>query len=479
MKFKDKISILATLLLVISIPVTFYYIKNPINLRPRASGTEKKVIGYLTWWDQTRGFQAIQNNSNLFSEVSPFWYMIDTSGNVYPNPEGGANMVDQNIINYLRSNGIKILPSVYNLVNGAWSSQVVSGIINNATTRQTHINKLVEMARLYDGIDIDYENLFATDRSSFSSFINDLAVALHNEGKLLAVTVHPKTSEPGNWNGPQAQDWSALGQSADEVRVMIYDYHWETSGPGSIAPISWVNEVLSFAATVIPRNKIIHGMGTYGYDWIGSQARSYVWEDIIKLPNYASFTTDSTSQTPTFSYTSDGKNHEVWFENAQSIDAKLNITNQVDVGGIHLWRLGGEDSGMFTAIRSKLPRNVATATPPTTSSPTPTSQPIATPTPPISDTTAPSVAITEPANNASVTGKKMKISATAADNIGVTKVEIYIDNALKATIYSPPYEFWYNLQQRGGFAGGPHTIKAIAYDAAGNSALHQVTVFKN
>ena len=107
----------------------------------------------------------------------------------------------------------------------------------------------------YDGIDLDYENLRASDRAAFTSFVQHLAGALHAQGKLLTVNVYAKTSEPGTWDGPQAQDWWAIGQAADQVRIMTYEYSWSTSPPGPIAPVNWVNDVIGYATSQIPPGK--------------------------------------------------------------------------------------------------------------------------------------------------------------------------------------------------------------------------------
>jgi Bacterial Ig domain len=91
------------------------------------------------------------------------------------------------------------------------------------------------------------------------------------------------------------------------------------------------------------------------------------------------------------------------------------------------------------------------------------------------DTTPPTTSITAPANGATVSGT-VSISASAADNVGVTKVELYVDSALKTTLTSSPYTYSWNTTT---VANGAHSIVSKAYDAAGNvgtSATVSVTV---
>jgi len=88
------------------------------------------------------------------------------------------------------------------------------------------------------------------------------------------------------------------------------------------------------------------------------------------------------------------------------------------------------------------------------------------------DTTIPIVTIVTPLDQATVTGSVV-VSATATDNVGVTKVEFFIDNVLKETDTTELYGFTLNTA---GVAAGPHIVKAVAQDAAGNNGEKQITV---
>ncbi|MEA2165718.1 MAG: hypothetical protein QOK37_3845 [Thermoanaerobaculia bacterium] len=91
------------------------------------------------------------------------------------------------------------------------------------------------------------------------------------------------------------------------------------------------------------------------------------------------------------------------------------------------------------------------------------------------DTTAPTVSITAPANGATVSGT-VSITASASDNVGVTKVEFYVDGALKSTDTTSPYSYSWDSTS---VANGSHSLIAKAYDAAlnvGTSTAVSVTV---
>jgi fibronectin type 3 domain-containing protein len=84
----------------------------------------------------------------------------------------------------------------------------------------------------------------------------------------------------------------------------------------------------------------------------------------------------------------------------------------------------------------------------------------------VTDSTQPTAAITAPVNGATVTGSAVAVSASASDNVSVTKVELYVDGALKMTDATSPYSFSLDTTP---LANGGHTLSAKAYDAAGNT----------
>ena len=414
----------------------------------------KRVVGNLVFWDQARGFEAIAANADLFSEVSPFWYHVAADGSVVPyTTAAGATYEDAAIIAFLRERNILVMPTVANIVNGVWNGPLVSKLIADATLSSRNINNLVQLAvtRQYDGIDLDYEDLAASDRAAFSAFVNRLAVALHAQGKLLSVNVYAKTSEPGGWDGPKAQDWAAIGLAADQVRIMSYEYHWSTSEAGPISPIDWVTDVMWFARATIPRDKIMQGVPLYGYDWVGRSGTAIVWQEAMALANQhgVAIKWDAPSASPWFEYVRQNVRHTVWFENSWSLDEKLQVALAVDVGGVTLWRLGGEDPDNWNALRARFGGEG-----------------------PAPDVVPPTVAITSPANGA-VLQRKQRIDVNATDNVRVARVEIYVNGSLLATDTSAPYTAYWNTRRA---PSGANVIQAIAYDAALNSSTTQVTV---
>ncbi|MES2320434.1 MAG: Ig-like domain-containing protein [Pseudomonadota bacterium] len=89
--------------------------------------------------------------------------------------------------------------------------------------------------------------------------------------------------------------------------------------------------------------------------------------------------------------------------------------------------------------------------------------------PPASDTVAPNVTASESGSSDTVT-----FSAAATDNVGVTKVEFYVDGALKGTDTAAPYSMSYDSKT---LSNASHALTAKAFDAAGNSKLSTAVNF--
>jgi putative alpha-1,2-mannosidase len=153
----------------------------------------------------------------------------------------------------------------------------------------------------------------------------------------------------------------------------------------------------------------------------------------------------------------------------------VTVPNITLTAGTHIMRFVADsnyfDLNSFTWTLSTTP--TLTPTPTNTPIPTPTPLPTATPTP-AADSIKPTVSITSPANGSTVARRtSVTITATATDNVGIAKVEFYINNNLLCTDTSSPYTCNWQVPNA---KNAQYTITAKAYDAAGNTATTTSTV---
>ena len=325
----------------------------PIQARkmPLPKSPRKEVIGWLPGWDQQEGLKTFSANPQAVSQVSPFWYGFGAGGEI----QNLAGAGDAAVKDEARRSERAIIPTVTNNFDGRKASTV----LGDPAKRAAHISGVVSMVEssAYTGVDIDYEAMAAADRGAFSDFITQLGAELHARGKLLSVTVLPKVSEPGTWSGPQSLDYAAIGKAADQVRIMAYDEHYPGGPPGPIAPLDWVDKVLAFAVTQVPKEKLYLGVPSYGYDWAGSgNGKPLMLNNAVQLAadKGAQIQWDATSASPHFDYTEGGVAHTVWLENEQSLAAKVALTKRYDIAGIAIWRLGRQPDSTWKVLKEQL-----------------------------------------------------------------------------------------------------------------------------
>lgn len=318
------------------------------------------VVAALPFWYSEQGSATVMRHQRAFSEVSPWMYGLNSSGEIVNQvPEDQSDALARDL-GTLRRTELRLTPTLANMTNGRWSYESVERILHDRQRRQQHIDEIVRLVLTnnYAGIDLDYEELRASDRQAFTTLVRELAAALHAHGKILSVALFAKTSDEGYDERNAAQDYAAIGEVADQVRLMGYDRHWSTSPPGPVAPRGWIKNVLRYAKANIPPEKIILGIPLYGYDWSGGRGKPVSWVEATRIAREqnARVRFDRASGTPWFRYTDgEGQRHEVWFENAESSRVKFRLATQADIGGIYLWMFGPADPETWANLRRSVP----------------------------------------------------------------------------------------------------------------------------
>lgn len=240
---------------------------------------------------------------------------------------------------------------VANFVGRRWSSTVAHAVVAQPMVRAWAVTQILQVldAYGYDGVNIDLENVWPADRAALSEFVGAVSDAVHARGKTLSIAVPATTHDvPENlWAG--AFDLPTLGRLCDAVIVMTYDQHWPTSLPGPVAALPWVEDVVRYTAGEVGRHKLLLGLAFYGYDWprrgrgVGVSMREAMnraaqrkatiqWDDEARVPYFKT------------------KSRTVYFENARSIEHKLELAARYGLGGVAIWRLGQELDEVWDAV---------------------------------------------------------------------------------------------------------------------------------
>lgn len=236
------------------------------------------VSGWVPYWggSAARSAYSDEDDSKLFSEVSPFWYSA-TSATAIARVGTSAELTAA--VNAARQRGLPVLPSI---TDGTAKGEMAS-ILANPGTRSAHVTAIVNLVMTghagaaFDGVDLDYEGFAFTDgtatwastRPNWVAFVQQLAGELQSRGKLLSVTVPPEWGAVNPSTGRAQGYWvyaqELIAPSVDRLRLMVYD--WSVSSPGPIAPMSWVDQVIAFSGARVPPAKLQLGVPLYGRHW--------------------------------------------------------------------------------------------------------------------------------------------------------------------------------------------------------------------
>ena len=166
-------------------------------------------------------------------------------------------------------------------------------------------------------------------------------------GLPVIVALAPKTSADQRGDLYEGHNYALLSQAADFVLLMTYEWGYTYGPPMAVAPLPNVRRVVEYALTEMPAGQIYLGIPNYGYDWTlpyrqGSRAQSISNQYAVELAaRYgAAIRFDERAQSPWFRYADEsGREHEVWFEDARSIRAKLALTQEYGLYGVGYWNL--------------------------------------------------------------------------------------------------------------------------------------------
>jgi len=301
------------------------------------------VTAAVPYWNV--GAASLDAHADRIGTYSPWAYGIAPDGTVVPQQPGADRAAAR-----ARPPGTRYVPTVANARNGTFEYGPVSAVLHDPAARARHVRSLVRLAEQphVAGIDLDYEDLRAGDRAAFTALVRQVADALQARHRTLSVDLFAKTTDAGYAPRNIAQDYARLGREVDQVRLMAYDYHWESSGPGPVAPVRWVRQVLRYAVRTIDPDKIVLGMSLSGYDWVGRRGTDHGIAALQRTAadRHVPVRWDGQAKAPWYAYTdSRGRHHEVWFENQRSVDAKLALARTSGVAGVFFWVNHGSADG--------------------------------------------------------------------------------------------------------------------------------------
>lgn len=277
------------------------------------------------------------------SSVSPFSYGFTSEGEL-------VTLSDEAILEQAFASGVRPVMVLTSLnSDDVFDNGLAHALLNDEEAKENLYENIVANIALkgYKILDIDFEYLFPEDKKAFENFVAGLREKLDDYGVPVWVALAPKTSDDQKGLLYEAHDYRELGNIADRLLLMTYEWGYTYGPQMPVAPYDKVREVVEYAVSVIEPEKLLLGIPNYGYDFTlpyeegVSRAKSLSPQQAVDLAfmNKAEIFYDKPSETAYFTYTKDGVKHKVWFDDARSTKAKLELADEFGLAGVSFWNL--------------------------------------------------------------------------------------------------------------------------------------------
>lgn len=315
----------------------------------------------LVWEYFSKYAKAPQRTEKIdgVNVVAPTFFSLSDSekGAIVAN----VGQAGQNYINWAHSNGYRVWPWVANEATNKEDKDLTSKILNDYKLREKLINSIVSAVEMYnlDGINLDFENMYESDKDAYSRLVIELAPRLKELGKVLSVDVTAPDGSP---------DWSlcfnrnVIGDVADYVIFMAYDQHNQSSTEaGTVAGCDWVEANINkfLGQEGVKPEKIILAMPFYTRVWnvtdggLSSSAVDMKSQSTL-IPGDAKITWDDSLKQNLAEYEKNGRTYKVWMEDAKSLKCKLDLVKKYNLAGGAFWRKDQETSDVWKVINENL-----------------------------------------------------------------------------------------------------------------------------
>jgi spore germination protein YaaH len=267
--------------------------------------------------------------------VAPMWWTVRSDGSLrWPH--------DATYIVAARSAGFEVWPV---LSNGQSSGTT---ILRNARRRGELIERVGAMASSAHahGINVDWENVHASNHSTYVAFVKEAARAWHARGLVVSVDV-----AVGEFR--QRGVLRGLAECVDWVVLMAYDEHRTFGTPGPTASLPWVERAVEEALAEVPAEKLILGVPFFAYDYSeepGKRAR------VMTVAAGRGKMVGATAQwnerlgLTVATFVDSGYLHRVWIEDERSLRKKAEVARRAALGGMAAWRFGFDSPEAWRAL---------------------------------------------------------------------------------------------------------------------------------
>ena len=315
------------------------------NEMPISAGNEKRSVFVGGYAYPFISRYVLEQTLPYLSDLYIFSYGFTTEGMLIP-----PILDDTWMITLAKQYGVAPIMTLTPFgPDGQFNNRLISAVVNDLAARERLKNEIVGqiMERGFEGLDIDFEYILASDRQAFVDFVAYMREAVNGLGYPVSVALAPKSSADQSSILTEGKDYPALGAAADYVLLMTYEWGYTYGPPMAVAPLNKVREVIEYAITEIPPEKINLGIPNYGYDWplpfVQGKTKAETLGNIQAVQRAVTervpIQFDDISQAPFYRYRRDQTEHEVWFEDSRSMNSTFSLIEEYSLRGAGYWTI--------------------------------------------------------------------------------------------------------------------------------------------
>ena len=316
---------------------------------------EKQIDGNISLvWDYFSQYASAPKRTGSIkgvNVVSPTFFSLQKlgRGNIVAN----VGQAGEDYIKWAHNNGYK----VWALLTNDGMKETTSEILNDYKLREQLINNIITIVMTYDldGINLDFENMYETDKNMYSRLVIELAPRLKELGKVLSVDV---TAPDGSPEWSLCYNRNLIGEVADYIVFMGYDQNGISSPKeGTTAGCDWVEANIKkfLGQEEVDANKII--LGTPFYTRVWSEENGKINSKVIdmddiysSLPEGTKIEWDDSLKQNYAEYQKDGKTYKIWIEDSESLRYKLELVNTYNLAGAAYWEKDRETDDVWDIV---------------------------------------------------------------------------------------------------------------------------------
>lgn len=316
---------------------SYFTMDEPVNL----------VWHQVTSTDANNYFADTTQNMTGVNVISPTWFSVsDNDGNV-------SSLASGEYVMQAHEKGLK----VWGLVDNFSENMSTTTVLSNTAARQNLENQLVTYALKagLDGINVDFESLSEDVGIHFLQFLRELSIQCHENNLVLSV------DNPVPEDFTSHYDRTEQGKVVDYVIIMGYDEHYVGSDAGSVASLPWVEQGVKDTLAEVPAKRTILAIPFYTRLWKTTDGGALTSEAIgmdqaqqAISDNGAETYWDKTTSQNYGTYEGDGATYQIWLEDSKSIAEKVKLIPKYKLAGVAEWKLGFENSGIWSVITENL-----------------------------------------------------------------------------------------------------------------------------